>query len=271
MLFVFSFKRHQKRFAALPSAVWQSWATVVVGFPARYSSATDQAQPQLVRFAYQHAPEQVIAALFLLIEREDATENPDIEAILRRVCNCWDDRLASALIEIAHNAERKPATRGQVIRALLAQGNHETRLLAESLLALPLPTGEPERRLVVLVAAALMEESEDCGWSAVWPVLEADADVAEQVISRVLWHDHLTDTIFGRLSAASLSLLYVWLAGRYPHAEDVQPPWYARSRVSGAGRAMERRHPESSGVARNARIRRGSRAYCLRHCRTSTG
>lgn len=131
--------------------------------------------------------------------------------------------MAQVLLDQASTPVRKPRTRGQILQALLAHDAAGARGLAESLLQLPLPADPSGRELSVFVATALMEEAADAGWPVVWPALQADSEFGEQVVRRLSWNDRWADGTVHRLSEVAIADLYLWLARRYPHEEDVRP------------------------------------------------
>jgi predicted NACHT family NTPase len=209
------------RFTGLSKSVWQSWAEVVVGFHSLSSGENATAIQNLVSHAYKYAPEQVLTALSTLITKTDSIQPYDIDSKLWRLEECWDSQMTNFWIHQVGRTELTSRTRGLILRLLLVHGVAAGREMAESMLSMPL--GNESRELAISAAVALCEETDDAGWTVVWPAFQTDSEFGAQVIAHLAWNEHSSGAVLQRLPVHAVADLFLWLAKRYPHSEDVRP------------------------------------------------
>ncbi|MEA1863778.1 MAG: hypothetical protein U9N46_01040 [Euryarchaeota archaeon] len=191
----------------IPTDVWKKWTPTILAYLKPHH--------ELVKLAYEHAPDDIIRALLVIIDKQN--EEHDYIFITRKVECCWDDRLADALLKKAKDAKLKPVCMGSLLVDLLDHNVDEAKVFAESLVPLPLPSSEDARNRAIAAARALMFHAKDAGWSVVGPAIREDTKFGREVISAVT---HNAESIEKRLTDDQLADLYVWLVRQYPHAED---------------------------------------------------
>lgn len=167
--------------------------------------------------AYQYAPDEMIETLLTLIDKEDQ-EVSSIH-VVREIESCWDDRLASALLEKAKSDTLKPQSMGQLLDHLIEHRSEEARLLAESLIILPTPSDREEREKAIVATRVLMRYTIEASWPVIWPAIQQDAEFGRDVISPMA-HSPRGTAVGQQLSESRLADLYIWLSQQYPHAED---------------------------------------------------
>lgn len=208
------------RLDELDAEVWAKWAAVVLGYPTPQSS-DPVPQQTLVAAAYRHAPDAVLFTLERLISARDAPFH-DAETVLRRVANCWDDRLRAELGRTLLDASHPPQTIGAVIRELLRHRANDARGVAERWVG-ELASGGRERARALEAAYALALEGDDAGWSVVWPTIIADPEFGEDLLARLAWLDDFAQDLSRKLDEEQLKELYAWLERRIPEARDPEP------------------------------------------------
>jgi len=202
----------------IPSEVWKKWAPIILAYPT--SSAEAQAtQRTLVKMAYQHAPDEIIKTLLLLIDKENREHSAIF--VTNAVEDCWDERLANALLTKVKDQTLKPDCMRSLLGDLFDHGVAEAKSFAESLIPLPPPLNGEERAKVIVAARALMNYADDAGWSVVWPAIQQDAEFGREIIEGVAHRsDRDASTIGPRLTEDQLADFYIWLVRQYPYAED---------------------------------------------------
>src|SRR5262247_3198984 len=89
--------KHQKsQVSMLPVDVWKRWAPIILAFPTADVNGGTPITQQLVKLAYQAAPDEIIATLLVLIDQKNRTSSRFSQ--MDRVEGCWDHRLAQALL-----------------------------------------------------------------------------------------------------------------------------------------------------------------------------
>jgi hypothetical protein len=186
---------------------WKKWTPTILAYLKPHH--------ELVKLAYGHAPDDIIRALLVMIDKQN--EEHDHIFITRKVECCWDDCLADALLKKAKDEKLKPVCMGSLLGDLLDHNVDEAKVFTESLVPLPLPSSEDARNRAIAAARVLMFHAKDAGWSVVGPAIREDTEFGREVISAVA---HNAESIGKRLTADQLADLYVWLVRQYPHAED---------------------------------------------------
>jgi len=207
-----------EQLAALPQAAWKTWAPIIIAYPVPMGTADDEPHKKLAQAAYSHAPDEVIETLMLTIDKEN--DEGEHIFVIRKLEDCWDARLGSALLVKAKDAQLKPRCMGSLLHDLLLHGVEGATTFAQSLVPLPPPTSPEERSRAVVAARELMCNAEDGGWPVVWPVIVQDADFGREVITGIAHTlDSPAATIGRWLSEEQLADLYVWLVNQYPYEE----------------------------------------------------
>lgn len=198
---------------------WKNWAPIILAYFTTGGEGEEETQQKLVNVAYKHAPEEIIQALMVLIDK-DNMEHGQIY-ITRRVKGCWDGCLVNALSIKAKDEKLKPESMGSLLSELLDHKVYEARKFAESLVPSPPPSAGDERSKAIVAARVLMVGAEDSGWSVVWPAVQQDTEFGREVISAVAdRYDRHASKVGQQLPEEILTNLFVWLARQYPYSED---------------------------------------------------
>lgn len=201
--------------------IWKRWASTVLHMSS-WSSDSRYVEPhhRLMKLAYQYATDEIINNLILLIDEEN--ENSDYISIIHAIKECWDERLATALLAKVKDKNLKPKCMGQLLEELLKHKVEKARAFAEALIPLPLPNSEEERSRAIFAAKALMLYAEDAGWSVVWIAIQQDPKFGREVIESVSYEARETGSIEWRLKEEQVVKLYIWLTQHYLHTEKPQ-------------------------------------------------
>ncbi len=70
---------------------WEKWASIIIGYP-EISGVTgeDETFLEIIKQAYEEAPQEVIDTLLILINKENEKDKDNILFILRKVEDCLD-------------------------------------------------------------------------------------------------------------------------------------------------------------------------------------
>ena len=205
--------------STIPAEIWKKWAPVIVAYPTSSGDEGREAQRKLVKLAYQHAPKETIETVILLIDKENREHSSIFVADI--IKDCWDGRLADALLKKAKDACLEPDCMGSLLGDLIDHGVNEAASFLKSLIPLAVSPEKESRGKAVIAARILMTQAEDAGWSVVWPALQQHREFGHEVISTISHGPGRRETRIGeRLSEDALADLYIWLERHYPHKED---------------------------------------------------
>jgi predicted NACHT family NTPase len=209
-------------FAGSDSGMWQRWAAIITCFPNDHVEAVQVTETDLYLMgqAYSNASDEVIAALSVMIDKQNESEG--FFEMPGKIDTCMDDRLGGAILEKARNNEIKPGTFRALISEVIKYGLPGAREFAESLLLLPLPADGVSREKALRIVSVLLEHSFYLSWPLIWFAIQADEAFCREIMERnasilrpenaFRWEHHLTE--------AQLADLYILAAKSFPRAED---------------------------------------------------
>ncbi|HUU92792.1 MAG TPA: hypothetical protein VM238_16495 [Phycisphaerae bacterium] len=202
---------HPAFLESLSAVAWATWAPIAIAFPLSTSSLCGETpHTDVVRLAYQHAPDAVLAAFKVFYWESD------------RLDHCWDDRIAAVLLDKVQT-RRLDADRLAILLGQLLRHNYEGAVRYARLLSCFPPPSAPWARARAKVAAlALLRHMPKLGLVSVSPSVRADSAFGREVFEELARHGLGTDdTEFAEpLSEQDVADVYLWLARQYPHAED---------------------------------------------------
>jgi predicted NACHT family NTPase len=202
----------------LPSGAWKKWAPIILAYPTSSGSNGEEIQSKLVSMAYRHAPEVIIETLMILIDKENETSGHLF--IIDKIEDCWDERLAGAMLSKLKDEKLKPDSMGGLLHVLLKHRVGDVRAFAESLVPLPVPTGEIERSKATIAARMLMSHVGRDSWPLIWSAIQQDVNFGREVIQAIATSDRHHEGIEAQFSEGQLAELFIWLAHQYPYDED---------------------------------------------------
>lgn len=212
-------KQAPGRLVSIRHDVWVKWAPITLAFPTSSGLADETLDKKLLAMAYQHAPEDIIRTLEIMIDKENS--EIDHIYIVREVESIWDDRIENALLTKARDEKLKPVCMGDLLEHLLNHRVDVARQFAESLVTIPLPSNENEYFRAIVAARVLMTHTEDVGWAVVCPAIQRASDFGKEVLLSVAHgSDHHERSIGDRLTEEQLTDLYIWLAQQFPQSDD---------------------------------------------------
>jgi hypothetical protein len=136
--------------------IWNKWSPVlayyVCGTYAPRSAAEAATDRDLLRHAYQHARSATTEAVLRII---NLTGRQGDCSRVEQIGDLLDPSLAQAILPLAHDPNLKLACRVRLLGMLLAHDCEQARLLAESLICLPLDSATREEAVTVASALAL--------------------------------------------------------------------------------------------------------------------
>jgi len=203
----------------LNPSVWQRWARIIVAY---YRLTHADEDVDLACLAYRNARDEVLGALRNLIEDREG-EHVAVNAI-SRLEPCWDDQVAACALEKARDPETDTKHFGLILSLLLKHRVTDAEDLARSLVSPPKPVAEEDRPKAVVAAYLLLRHAEDAGWDIVYPAIQQDAGLCDNLVSRLsddLWlgaNQDKPDTPLYRLTEQQLGDLFRLLVIRYPYA-----------------------------------------------------
>ncbi|HKP52598.1 MAG TPA: hypothetical protein VJ183_08090 [Chloroflexia bacterium] len=206
---------------ALTEDAWAKWAPIILTYPAASNTGGQEEQRELVRLAYEIAPNAIIEKLLSVIDQEN--KESQYLFVLSKIESCWDQRLAEALLAKARDATMAPPCVRALLDKLMAHKDEEALHYAKSLVTSPVALEGHERDKLILAAELLISYADDAAWPLIWPVISSDTGFGQEVVSRIAHSHGAGASGIYRLSDDDLADLYIWLAHQYPHAEDFIP------------------------------------------------
>ncbi len=204
---------------SLSSDDWKKWAAVIIC----YSESTgfagqDKTFLTLIKQAYLQAPQEIIDALLVLIDKEN-TEHDHLFC-LSKIKDCLDERLQNELSKKAKDSSLKQGCFQDILLCLLSLNHKETQEYAESLLKAPLNIESQEKAKAA--ALSLLTQAKDAGWDVVWAAVQADNDFGKNVFLSL--PDSLrylkTKRLPERIGEKNTAELFIWLSKNFPRDED---------------------------------------------------
>jgi len=205
----------------LSTDIWEKWASIIIGYP-EISDVTgeDETFLEIIKQAYQNAPQEVIDTLLILINKEN--EKHDSLFILRKIEDCLDKRLQNELLNKAKDESLKSGSFQDLLSYLLRANSKDTKSYAESLLTLPLDKSSKSLKRTKSAALALLNAAEDAGWDTIWAAIRADTEFGEDVLMSLPDSSTLSKTksLSNRIGEKNTADLFIWLSKRFHRDED---------------------------------------------------
>ncbi|WP_447598643.1 NACHT domain-containing protein [Nitrospira sp. Nam80] len=196
---------------------WRKWAPVILAYPSSALGEKEHIHLGLVKMAYISCPETVIQTLLLLIDVQNR-DHGDV-FVIRKMDECWDGRLCSALAAKLTDHNLKPRCVAQLLKDLIGRGIPEARLFAEGLLTPPIASSGELREKSLAAMRVLLTEAKDAGWPVIWPILQQDPVFGKEAVSSIDSYSNKNGT-WSTLEEVKLADLYIWLARQFPHSTD---------------------------------------------------
>lgn len=201
--------------------VWKKWAAVIIGHHESTGIAgKDNTFLELIKQTYRQAPQEIIEALIVLIDKENAEH--DNLFITRKIEDCLDEQLQDALLTKAKDVSLKPGCFQDLLSLLIKANNQEAKDYAKSLLTLPLKENDESRKKAKAAALSLVTQAEDAGWDTVWATIQADTNFGENVILSLpdSFRLHNTKSLPNRIGEKQTANLFIWLSKHFRREKD---------------------------------------------------
>jgi hypothetical protein len=227
------FQKQPDFLATLPKEAWDrlvpAMLTASLYLPdAPGEESNKVAHRSLIMAAHRYAPDELIAGIIRLLERDQWNCTSSYWTLLRSVEEVWNTALADALLRKASERTLAPVCSGSLLSILLVHRVEAANVYASTLLVLPLPADDRERQHALAAALALVRFSDDAGWSAVWPAIESDREFGTKLIASIAYWDWNAQ----KLTEEQLADLYLWMIQQYPSA---QSPGHQTGFIGGSG------------------------------------
>ena len=213
-------------YEALPTAIWQKWAPVIVGLPRRSVVGDCPDATVMTRDALAKAPAEFIGAVVAMIRAEKAQERsapgqPNIALrfyILRDLDGCWDDEaLKAAIFQELTAPDLKSAEYAALLSALL---NVEFGPAIEHAVA---ALGSPDRDALE-IAKVILECAPVRAWPALWAKLTLDDELARAVLAYAAGQFHLGTPFYAGIGEEAIADLYLLMERLFPSQDDERAP-----------------------------------------------
>ncbi|MCD1286121.1 MULTISPECIES: hypothetical protein [unclassified Brevibacterium] len=201
--------------AALPPAVWQEWAPIIIAWTGTVNGANPDDKTTLIELAAKHARPEMVSTLLTLIDR-DIAEQKHVFATTE-LAALMSEGLASELTSRLDRATAKE-TRDSLLDSLLTGG--WISLVEPALLSWigdTERTNNPDR--AADAAMRLLLHAPTAGWPRLRTLLETDPEFIKKVF---LANRFAHDRKMPDLDDAGLGDLYLHLRELFPPAEDPQ-------------------------------------------------
>jgi hypothetical protein len=211
----------------IPPKIWQKWAPVILDYHIQGNSETVAFQEELIRQAYQHAPDEILSTLEVLIDNDILSKNIYIP-VLERVKFCWDDRVAQLLLKKAQTENLGLSYLEYLLNVLLEQNDKVAISYAESIIQLRIQQREAGERnrisfqRAAVAARTLIIHSLKVNWEIIWSSIEQDTRLGRKITESVSSLFRYRNEGGLDLEEEQIAALYVWTEHQYPHSQDPQ-------------------------------------------------
>ncbi len=200
---------------------WEKWASIIIGYTENSETEDeDNTSSEIIKQAYQNAPQEVIDTLLILIDKEN--EKYDSLFILCKIEDCLDKRLQDALLDKAKDVSLKPSCFQDLLSYLLRANSQEAKSYAESLLTLPLSKDSDSLERAKASALALLNTADDAGWDTVWAAIRSDTVFGKNVFMSLPNSSTLSKTksLPDRIGEKNTADLFICLNKKFPRKDD---------------------------------------------------
>lgn len=203
--------------SALRTAVAAKWIEALLG---QFNSGSDHCQ-ELAELAYYLNPDMTLRG-FLREAKADDQEHGRIHCLLG-FKKAWDSRFTAAAISLIREGKLKAESVETLLTFLGPIAPAEASVCARELLSPDAVTDAALHDRTVGVLTSCIGTMPAAAWDFAWPIIEADATLAEKVLLRASDRsDHDRKRVLPMLTERLLADLYLKLHGLFPPATD--PP-----------------------------------------------
>jgi hypothetical protein len=201
--------------------IWKKWAAVIIGYHESAGIAgRDKIFLELIKQTYQQVPQEIIDALFVLIDKENAEH--DNLFITRKIEDCLDAKLQDALLTKAKDVSLQPGCFQNLLSLLIKANNLKAIDYAKSFLALPFKGNDELRKKAKAAALSLVTQAEDAGWDTVWAAIQADTNFGQKVLLSLpdSFRSLNTKSFPDRIGEKQTADLFIWLSKHFSREKD---------------------------------------------------
>jgi len=199
---------------SLPSDIWKRWASVMIAMPG--NDVRSSSYQVLVAHAYNHAPQECVDTLLIVLERE--IQKYDSILVIRLFDQCWDSNLELAILEKLKDPKLTPKLYGNLLKELLEKGSNEARQIARDILSLPVSLDQECREKTLIISTVLLRDCDPISWLLIWSLFQRDELFGREVIETAI--TSYFDGIQLKLTDIQLADLYIWLTHQYPYEDN---------------------------------------------------
>ncbi len=201
--------------------IWKKWAAVIIGYHESAGIAgRDKIFLELIKQTYQQVPQEIIDALLVLIDKENAEH--DNLFITRKIEDCLDAKLQDALLTKAKDVSLQPGCFQNLLSLLIKANNLKAIDYAKSFLALPFKGNNELRKKAKAAALSLVTQAEDAGWDTVWAAIQADTNFGQNVLLSLSdsFRSLNTKSFPDRIGEKQTADLFIWLSKHFSREKD---------------------------------------------------
>lgn len=205
-------------FSSISHDTWIKWAPSIIAYPSHLRDISfKDIRKDLILKAYEHAPKQIIEALIILIDKENA-ELGHI-SIIRDFEDVWDDNLQKALLVKVKDITLKSRCIGDLLEILLAHDSHEARKYAESLF-ISSYSEEATREQSIIIGGLFLLYPSDSSWTILWSIIEGNIEIGKEIIAYAAGKSYRRGHAIEKSNKeANLAKLFIWMYHNCPPSE----------------------------------------------------
>ena len=208
----------EEQLSRIPRGIVERWAPVIVGWPWGDMSDDEFDRWAIVRLVHC-APDAAAVWLKNALRRE---RNDGHALAIRRFSGLVVPAVEKAVLARARDSRQKPAERAELVSFLMTEGAESGWALARRLVVpSAVRAGGARRELAAALAARLAADTPDAEWEKVWPLIQADDQFGQDVISRLA--GEIGTHVAARLTERQIADLFSWIERLYPRAENPIP------------------------------------------------
>jgi hypothetical protein len=194
--------------------LWVKWTPAVLTV-AEYYNKNEDVQRQIVKLAYHHAPDTVLAILSILIGNS-APRNA--YAILDKFSGFWDGRLSDIVVKQAEDRQLVASGLGPLLDALFEHDPENARKLIKSLVSNAFTEEQDEvkeAKAAEAVSVCLGQANNQC-LNLAWTAMRRSSKLGRRALERSVATMRIDKMKLYSLDEKTLAEMYIWLENEYP-------------------------------------------------------
>lgn len=207
---------------------WIKWIPVILkslNFPHRNTkSKEDKVCREIVKTAYQSAPDEFIETLIILMMYQNYQPRTFYSEDVYRLANdLLDQCLASLIFDRVPDEDWNAGMLELLLTDLFKCDVDKAKAIAQSFLPEKVPESGEARDKAIVAARLLANYPDNSSWSVFWSAVQQDHEFGREVLEAIAFQAEHYGQIEQKIKEDYLADLYIFLSQQYPEIEQPEP------------------------------------------------